>query len=66
MLKRVKFLGPIIESKKIEPLTSRIVGFQKLEPPNSMKSLKRCLGTINFLAKYVYGIWNATNTSTSL
>ena len=37
-------------------MTSRIEGFQKLEPPNSMKSLQRYLGTINFLAKYVYGM----------
>ena len=42
MLKKVKF--------------HRIEGFQKLEPPNSMKSLERYLGTINFLAKYVYGM----------
>ena len=55
MLKKVKFLGHIIENKKIKPLTSRIEGFQKFEPPNSMKSLQRYLGTINSLAKYVYG-----------
>ena len=35
-------------------MTSRIEGFQKLEPPNSLKSLQGYLGTINFLAKYVY------------
>ena len=56
MLKKVQFLGHIIESKKIKPLTSRIEGFQKLQPPNSMKSLQRYLGTINFLAKFVYGL----------
>ena len=56
MLKKVKFLGHIIEDKKIKPLTSRIDGFQKLEPPTSMKALHRHLGTINFLAKYVYGM----------
>ena len=56
MLKKVKFLGHIIENKKIKPLTSKIERFQKLEPPNSMKSLQRYLGTINFLAKYVYGM----------
>ena len=56
MLKKVKFLGHIIENKKVEPLTSRIDGFQKLEPPTSMKALQRYLGTINFLAKYVYGM----------
>ena len=56
MLKKVKFLGHIIEDKKVKPLTSRIDGFQKLEPPTSMKALKRYLGTINFLAKYVYGM----------
>ena len=32
MLKKVKFLGHIIEDKKVKPLTSRIDGFQKLEP----------------------------------
>ena len=55
MLKKVKFLGHIIEDKKVKPLTVRIGGFQKLEPPTSMKALQRNLGTINFLAKYVYG-----------
>ena len=56
MLKKVKFLGHIIEDKKVKPLTSRIDGFQKLEPPTSMKALQRYLGTIIFLAKYVYGM----------
>ena len=55
MLKVVKFLGHTIEDKKVKLLTSRIVGVQKLEPPKSMKALQRYLGTINFLAKYVYG-----------
>ena len=56
MLKKVKFLGHIIENKKIKPLTSRIEGFQKLKPPNSMKSLQQYLGAINFLAKSVNGM----------
>ena len=56
MFEKVKFLGHIIEDKKVKPLTSRIDGFQKLEPPKSMKALQRYLGTINFLAKYVYGM----------
>ena len=51
MLKKVKFMGHIIENKKVKPLNSRIDGFQKLEPPTSMKALQRYLGTINFLAK---------------
>ena len=54
MLKKI--LGHIIEDKKVKPLTSRIDGFQKLEPPTSMKALQRYLGTINFHAKYVYGM----------
>ena len=56
MLKKVNILGLIIEDKKVKPLTSRIDGFQKLEPPTIMKALQRYLGTINFLAKYVYGM----------
>ena len=56
MLKKVKFPGHIIEDKKVKPLTSRIDGFQKLEPPSSMKALQRYLGTKNFLAKYVDGM----------
>ena len=56
MMKKVKFLGHIIEDKKVKPLTSRIDGFQKLEPQKSMKALQRYLGTNNFLAKYVYGM----------
>ena len=37
-VKESKFLGHIIEDKKVKPLTSRIDGFQKLEPPTSMKA----------------------------
>ena len=56
MLKKVKFLGHIIQDKKVKPLTSRIDGFLKLETPTSMKALQRYLGTINFLTKNVYGM----------
>ena len=56
LLKKSKFLGHIIEDKNVKPLTSRIDGFQKLEPPTNIKALQRYLGTINFLAKYVYGM----------
>ena len=56
MLKKVKFLGHIIENKKVKQITSRIDGFQKLEPPSSMNAHQRYLRTINFLAKYVYGM----------
>ena len=62
MLKKVKFLGHIIEDKKVKPLTSRIDGFQKLEPPTSMKALQRYLGTINFFSQI--RLWNATNITT--
>ena len=37
-------------------VTSRIDDFQKLEPPTSMNALQHYLSTINFLAKYVYGM----------
>ena len=56
MLKKVKFLGHIIEDKKVKPLTSRIDDLQKLEPTTSMKALQTYLGTIKLLAKYVYGM----------
>ena len=56
MLKIVKFLGHIIEDKNVKPLSSRIEGFQKLEPPLSIKALQRYTETINFLAKNVYGM----------
>ena len=39
MLQKIKFLGHIIEDKKLKPLTSWIDGFQKLEPPTNMKAL---------------------------
>ena len=32
MLKKVKFLGHIIEDKKVKPLTSRIDGFRNYNP----------------------------------
>ena len=56
MLKKVMFLGHIKEDKKVKPLTSRIDGFEKLEPPRSMKAFQRYLGTFNILAKNVYGM----------
>ena len=56
MLKKFKFLGHIIENKIVKALNSRTDGFQKLEPPTSMKALQRNLVTKNFLAKYVYGM----------
>ena len=56
MLKKVKFLGNITEDKKVKTQTLQIDGFRKLEPPTSMKALQRYLATINFLAKYVYGL----------
>ena len=43
MLKKVKFLGHIIEDKKLKPLTSRIDGFQKLEPPKKYESITKIL-----------------------
>ena len=52
--KKIKFLGHLREDKKVKPLTSRIDGFRKLEPPTIMKALQRYLGTINFIAKDVY------------
>ena len=36
MLKKIQFLGHIIEDKKVKPLTSRIDGFQKLESPTKV------------------------------
>ena len=56
MLKKVKFLRHLIENKKVKPLTSKVDGFKKLEPTTRMKALQRYPGTINFLAKYVYGM----------
>ena len=61
MLKKVKFLGNIIEDKKVKPLTSRIDGFQKLEPPTIMKALQRYLGTI---ISCKICLRHATNTTT--
>ena len=51
MLKKIKFLEHIIEDKKVKPFTSRIDGFQKLEPTTSMKALQRNLGKNKFPCK---------------
>ena len=51
-LKRVKFLGHIIESNTITPLKSRIYAIQKLQPP-TRKKIQEFLGMLNFLSKYV-------------
>ena len=55
MLKKLNLSDTSLKTK-LKPLISRIDGFQKLEPPTSMKALQRYLGSINFLAKYVYGM----------
>ena len=64
MLKKVMFLGHIKEDKKVKPLTSRIDGFEKLEPPRSMKAFQRYLGTFNILAKKC--LWHATIITTTV
>ena len=61
MLKKFKFLGHIIEDKKVKLLTSRIDSFQKLEPPTSMKALKRYL---NNKFPCEIRLWYATNITT--
>ena len=62
MLKKVKFLGHIIEDKKVKPLTSRIDGFQKLEPPNQYESITEIPRNNKFPCEI--RLRYATNTST--
>ena len=63
MFKKVKFLGHIIENKKIKPLTSRIEGFQKLQPPNGIFEItSKIPWNHKFLSQIC--IWNATHTTT--
>ena len=53
-LRRVKFLGHIIEKNTITPLKSRIDAIQKLQPPTNKKKIQEPFGMLNFLSKFVY------------
>ena len=53
-LRRVKFLGHIIEKNTITPLKSRIDAIQKLQPPTNKKKIQELFGMLNFLSKFVY------------
>ena len=53
-LKRVKFLGHIIETNTITPLKSRRDATLKLQPSSNTKKKQDFLGLLNFLSKYVY------------
>ena len=53
-LRRVNFLGHIIEKNNITPLKSRIIAIQKLQPPSNKEKIKEFAGMLNLLCKYVY------------
>ena len=53
-LKRVKFLGHIIDTNTITPLKFRIDAIQKLQPPSNITKIQGFHGMSNFLTKYVY------------
>ena len=62
ILKKVKFLGHIIENKKIKPLTSRIEG--KFRTTKQHEITSTIFWNHKFLSQIC--IWNATHTTNPL
>ena len=62
ILKKVKFLGHIIEDKKVKPLTSRIDGFQKTGTTNKHESITKIPRNKKFPCEIRF--WYPTNITT--
>lgn len=51
--KQVRFLGHIIDETGIRPNPDKVAGIENFPQPHNMTELKRFLGMMNYLAKYV-------------
>ena len=52
--KQIEYLGKTISSTDIAPIEKRVTDYlSKLKPPNTVKSLQRYLGFVNFYRSYI-------------
>jgi RNase H-like domain found in reverse transcriptase len=57
---RVKFLGHILTDKGLEVDSSKVEAIAKLKKPTNVKQLRRLLGTVNYLGKFVQSLTDLT------
>jgi hypothetical protein len=57
---RVKFLGHILTDKGLEVDDSKVEAISKLKKPGTVKQLRRLLGMVNYLGKFVRGLTDLT------
>jgi len=50
---QIKFLGHIIDENGVKANPSRIAALEKLPPPTDLSGVRRILGMLNQLAKFV-------------
>ena len=55
-VKQLDFLGHRVSRKGIEPLPGKVKAVRDFQTPNSVKSLQRFLGMINFYRRFLPGI----------
>ena len=59
--KQIEYLGKTISSTGIAPIEKRVTDYlSKLKPPNSVKSLQRYLGFVNFYRSYILRLAHKT------
>ena len=51
--KEIRFLGHIIDQSGVRPDPDKVKAIQQLSPPTDVHDLKRVLGMVNYLGKYV-------------
>ena len=51
--KELRFLGHLIDQFGVRPDPDKVEAIQQLSPPTDVHELKRVLGMVNYLAKYV-------------
>ena len=48
-----EFLGHLIDSNGIQPLSTKAEAIQKILPPNSLRQLRQFLGMVNFYRRFI-------------
>lgn len=51
--RRVQFLGPIIDEKEVRLDPGKVTGMMSFLQPQNVTELKRFLGMVNYLGKYI-------------
>ena len=53
---KVKYFGHVIISEGIQPTTKRVTTISVMRPPTNVKELRRLVGMINYLARFIPNI----------